>query len=165
MVSVCVALIIIWQHLKRPGIFFGCSSEEMHTFVQVISGAGTPAARQGREMGVPSIVLNTWGPCWMVGITGKMKAKEDTEEFHHRAFTESTPCILSSALNLCLDVSTSVPPLISCVSHEHLERSCSCTAQYRCSYFTFVLFFPLTLLFCDSVTPRTLQKRSSLGGL
>lgn len=59
MVSVCVALIIIWQHLKRPGIFFGCSSEEMHTFVQVISGAGTPAARQGREMGVPSIVLNT----------------------------------------------------------------------------------------------------------
>lgn len=118
----------------------------MHTFVQVISGAGTPAARQGREMGVPSIVLNTWGPCWMVGITAKMKAREDTEEFHHRAFIESTPCILSSALNLCLDVSTSLSPLISCVSHEHLERSCPCTAQYRCSCFTFVLF-PLSLSF------------------
>lgn len=29
------------------------------TLAQVISGAGTPLERQGREMGVPSIVLNT----------------------------------------------------------------------------------------------------------
>lgn len=44
-----------------------------HTLAQIISGVGTPMARQGRVMGVPSIVLNTWGPCWMVGITGNKK--------------------------------------------------------------------------------------------
>lgn len=31
----------------------------IHTLAQVISGGGTPMARQGRVMGVPSIVLNT----------------------------------------------------------------------------------------------------------
>lgn len=31
----------------------------IHTLAQVILGAGTPVARQGRVMGVPSIALNT----------------------------------------------------------------------------------------------------------
>lgn len=39
------------------------------TLAQVISGVGTPLARHGRAMAVPSTVPNTWGPCWMVGIT------------------------------------------------------------------------------------------------
>lgn len=52
----------------------------MPTLVQVISGAGTPVARHGRVMAVPSIVLNTWGPYWMVGSTGK---KKDTVGLKH----------------------------------------------------------------------------------
>lgn len=76
----------------------------------------------------------------MVGITARMKAKEDISS---SGIYKSTPCILSSALNLCLDVSTSVPPLISCVSHEHLERS----TAVQMFLFYFCAFFPSRSLF------------------
>lgn len=88
----------------------------------------------------------------MVGITARMKAKEDISS---SGIYKSAPCISSSALNLCLDVSTSVPPLISCVSHEHLERS----TAVQMFLFYFSAFFPLSLSFFGTLSLQGLCRR------
>src|SRR4029434_8108403 len=61
-VSVCVCVCVC--------VYLLCAiSVCVCTFDQVISGLGTPLALQGKEIGVPSIVLKTCWPCSRVVMT------------------------------------------------------------------------------------------------
>lgn len=110
----------------------------IHTFAHVMSGVGIPLARQGRGMGMPSIVLNTWGPCWMVGITGNKKKWR-----HINIFLKYLQNLVVVQMHFSL---------LLHVSQRHLEKACALLNTQHSRWILLLFYSSLSCPFPHSFT-------------